>query len=230
MSEPEPGESTWSQLARSIREASTDVRVLPVDPDRRGVLQQLGVTQRSVLGALVANTGGLIVDHGWLRILGGGCDVLPDVAQASGRDGTSAFLIVAHDVLGGQFAIDGGGLGIAAGEMCYWGPDTLEWTGIGGGHAAFVDWALADGLTSFYAGLRWAGWEQETRNLALDQGISVYPPPFTEQGRDLGAASRRAVPYAELVGFYEDMARQLGAVRDGAKFEFTTTGADDEPT
>jgi hypothetical protein len=45
-------------------------------------------------------------------------------------------------------------LDAAPGEVCYWGPDTLHWTGIGGGHAAFIAWALSDALTEFYSSLR----------------------------------------------------------------------------
>lgn len=223
ISRPVPNESAWPQLAREIHDSSGPVRVLPVDP-RRGVvvLEELGVTERSTLGALVANTGGLIVDHGWLRILAGGFGALPDVAEASRvRTGAPPFLTVAQDVLGGRFAIDGGGLGVAPGEVCFWGPDTLHWTGIGGGHLAFISWALTGGLSEFYAELRWVGWEQETSNLPLDYGISVYPPPFAEEGRDLGAASRRSVPYPELINFYADMARQLEAVEDGTRVRLT---------
>ncbi len=117
--------------------------------------------------------------------------------------------MVGYDVLGGRFAIDGGGLGGSAGEVAYWGPDTLRWDGLRMGHAAFVQWSLGGGLAGFAGSLRWPGWEQETAALALDQAIAVHPFLFTTQGQDISQASRRAVPATELFGLHDDLAQQL---------------------
>jgi hypothetical protein len=147
---------------------------------------------------------------------GGGGAGLPDLAAANGlgspdeKSAPPPALLVGFDVLGGRFAVDGGGLGMAPGEVCYWGPDSLSWVGLSGGHAAFVSWALGGGLGDFYAGLRWGGWEEMTEALPLDEGISVFPPPFTTEGRG-PRVSRRPVPFAELLGFYDDAAAQLRA-------------------
>jgi hypothetical protein len=54
-----------------------------------------------------------------------------------------------------------------------------------------------------------AGWESEAEFLEFDQGLTVYPPPFTVEGKDLAAASRAAVPHCEPVEFFEDAARQI---------------------
>lgn len=208
-------DGTWADLLGAVHGSSAGARLVPADPGRAAeTLLRLQVTTRSVLGALAFHCGGLVVDHGWLRILGGGGGGLPDLAAANGlgaadaAPGPPAFLVVAFDVVGGRFAVDGGGLGIAAGEVCYWGPDSLSWTGLGAGHAAFVDWALdGQGLGEFYASLRWDGWEREVGDVPLSQGMSIYPPPFTAEGRR--PASRRPVPFTELLEFYDDMARQL---------------------
>ena len=111
-------------------------------------------------------------------MLGAGAPGLPSLAAANDRPGAQT---AAYDALGGRFAINGGALGGESGEVCYFGPDTVAWTPIGGGHTAFVQWALEGGLAEFYADLRWPGWEQESAALALDQGIAIYPPPFTRK-------------------------------------------------
>lgn len=205
-------EPAWPALRRSIARATVPVRILPA-PAGLEVLYRLQVTPASVLGALALECGGLVLEHGWLRILGGGGEGLPDLAAANGLgdpgDGPPPFLVVAHDVLGGLFALDGGGLGIAPGQICHWGPDTLEWTGLGAGHSAFLAWALDGGAAEFYDGLRWPGWETEVAAVRLDQGIGLDPPPFSVQGQDVAAASRRPVPFAELSGFYADAAEQI---------------------
>jgi hypothetical protein len=109
--------------AGNLDEAGAGVHVLPVKRQMgMKVLFRLQVTARSPLGALALNCGGVVVDHGWLRLLGGGHGALADLASANRLDdpdqasAPSERLTVAYDVLGGEFAVDGGGLGVARGK------------------------------------------------------------------------------------------------------------------
>ncbi len=197
------------------------LRALPVERARgESVLVRSQVTARSALGALALESGGLLIDHGWLRILGGGWGPLPDLAVANGLDGASddphppGLLIVAWDVIGGTFAVDGGALGLSVGDVCYFAPDSLRWESLALGHGAFVSTMLGGAATQFYGGLRWPGWEDDCSRLPLDQGVALYPPPFSIEGRDGASVSRRHVPMRELLDFYDDAARQL---QDGAQ-------------
>jgi hypothetical protein len=188
------------------------------------VLHRLQVTARSALGALALNCGGVVVDNGWLRILGGGSDGLADLATANNLASPSAIstappnLNVAYDVLGGQFAIDGGELQVARGGVCYFGPDTLKWAGLGVGHGDFVAWALRGGLNEFYSTLRWPGWQGEVRALRLDQGLSVQPFLFTREAHDPAACSRAPVPMKELLALHHDLAEQVSQLPEGSRF------------
>lgn len=201
----------WPDILQAV-DAREDGRFIPL-PRARGmqVLEALQVTARSPLGALALNAGGLVVDHGWFRIFGGGGEGLPDLASVNAlpASGPPSSLLVAQDVLGGQFAIDGGGLGLNPGAVCYLGPDTLTWGDLGIGYGQFVFSAIEGDLAEAFADLRWPGWEQEVETLAPSQGITLYPPPFSEEGRDKGKAYRRPVPMEELVRFYADAAEQL---------------------
>jgi hypothetical protein len=69
------------------------------------------------------------------------------------------------------------------------------------------EWSTGHSRT--FAPLRWSGWQDEVAALRSDEGLSVYPPPFTREGQDIAAASRRAVPVRELFDFYDDSACQL---------------------
>jgi hypothetical protein len=213
-----------------IDAAPLPVVVLPVPVEQAmAVLYRLQVTARSALGALALNCGGLLIDHGWLRVLGGGGVGLSDLATVNDlvdpaqSQGPPPLLTVAFDVLGGRFAIDGGGLGVQPGQVCYWGPDTLEWNGLGVGHSDFVAWALTDGPTEFYADLRWRNWSDEVDHLSPSEGISVYPPLFTAEAQPIDDTSRRAIPFDELLRGHQDMAAQLAALPDGAKLTFKVT-------
>src|SRR5712692_4271894 len=63
----------WPLVREWINTASNTVEVLKTDRARaEKVLLYLQVTTRSPLGAVAFETGGLLVDHGWLRFLGSG--------------------------------------------------------------------------------------------------------------------------------------------------------------
>ena len=199
----------WPMIQEWVRSARNPVEVLAAsDPQRGEVLVAAQVTTHSTLGAIIYETGGLLVDSGWLRILGSGHPRLPR-SLAGWNAGRSvlepgeppSFLLVADDVVGGFFAINGGGLGIAQGNVFYFAPDRLEWEDLDRGYTAFVDWSLSGDLELFYAGQRWQGWDAETAQLAGDRAYSIYPPLWA-QGPPIGERSRRAVPLAELYGLY----------------------------
>jgi len=122
-------EQAFDQRTQAFRAATASVAaneaaVLPADPDAGpAALEALGVTDRSLLGALAVNTGGLAVDHGWLRVLGG-----PSLLEW--RDRLDGGFVVGHDVVAGFYAVDQ-----QEGEVRYLAPETLEWVGIEMGHS-----------------------------------------------------------------------------------------------
>lgn len=202
-------ESAWSEISALVEAAPYPVTVLPADAQRAAAcLAALGVTTRSWLGAVVANSGGLLIDHGWLRVLGGGHDGLPDAAVAEMVPGPGG-LVVALDVMGGQFAWSQAEPGVRP-TVHYFGPEDLAWQDLELGYGDWLEAMLVGAVTRFYEGLRWPGWEAEVAGVTLDQGISALPPPWTREGKDLSAVSRKPIRLAELVSVHQEAARQLG--------------------
>jgi len=181
-------------------QASLPVELLPPSADRDAVLLELQVTTRSPLGAMAHGSGGILVDGGWLRMLGSGHPRLGRNLAVWNRERSDGFLLVADDVVGGFFAINGGAFGEDLGVIHYLAPDTLAWESLGMGHTAFMQWAFSDGLRAFYRDLRWEGWEAEVAALDGDSCFSFYPFLFTEQG-STQTSSRRPVPVAEQYAF-----------------------------
>ncbi|MER5277919.1 DUF2625 family protein [Streptomyces sp. NPDC002809] len=108
----------WPGLQEIVAACSVPVQVLPADFDEgRRSLLQMQVTARSMLGALVLNTGGLLLDDGWVRVFGGGSAAdggLPSLGQVNGFPAAfdptwhpAAGLVVGHDAVGGVFALNG---------------------------------------------------------------------------------------------------------------------------
>src|SRR3954452_1502336 len=208
-------EDAWPELEREAEMARNRVEIHPARPeDGRRVLEALAVTTRSALGTFALHTAITLVDYGWVRLLGAGgqstrCSLVGLDGEGLPLD-PAVGVVVAYDVVGGFFAIDGGGLGGEHGEVRYLAPDTLEWEGTERGHGDWVRWMFAADLDDYYRELRWSGWRDEIAAVTTDQALSLYPPPFTQEGKDVSSVSRRAVPVRELWGFAQDFRRQLG--------------------
>jgi len=179
-----------------LAEATRPFQLLPPSAANTQVLLGLQVTTRSTLGAIAHDTGGLLIDHGWLRMLGSGNARLPrnllDWNTARGE----GYLLVADDAAGGFFALNGGALGGDLGAMYYHAPDTLAWEALEIGYTDFLGWALSDRLSQFYQGLRWDSWQQDMRQVSANQCISFYPFLWTEEG-SVATSRRTAVDVAE---------------------------------
>jgi hypothetical protein len=75
-------------------------------------------------------------------------------------------------------------------------------------------------LADFYGDQRWPGWRDEVRATTFDQAMHVHPPPWTKEGKNIAAVSRRAVPAEELFRLQLEMAQQLAGLSDGATVRF----------
>lgn len=199
----------WPEVKEWIAQATNTVEVLPVNAaNRDSALLAVQVTTRSPMGAIVYETGGLCIDHNWLRILGSGHPRLPR-SLASWNEGRTMFgdgkppghLLVADDVLGGFFAINGGSLGPEQGAVFYFPPDTLEWECLDLSYSQFIVWCLQGDVAGYYESMRWPGWEQEVSTLGGDQAISVYPF-LSAKGPPIAERHRGVVPIAEMFGLH----------------------------
>lgn len=207
----------WPLVQQWIKDAKNSVEVLPVNRTRaEEVLLYLQVTTRSPLGTIAYETGGLLIDHGWLRILGSGHSRMQGDLLTWNTDDLShqrralkGACIVAYDVVGGFFAINGGAFPGRAGNVFYFGPDTLKWHALDGTYSQFLVWSLSENLAQFYKKMRWQAWEDEVAPLSGDKGLSIFPFLFTEPELPLVKRSRRAVPMWELWNLHFDLAQQL---------------------
>ncbi|WP_204015434.1 DUF2625 family protein, partial [Micromonospora andamanensis] len=171
-------------------------------------LLRLQVTTRSWLGAVVHRSGGLVLDYGWLRVLGSGNDEVHLASLGEINDNVAGGVIVAQDVLGGQFAW----MPDSSGKPTIWylAPDTVRWEDCEQGYGDWLAAMIGGAVTGFYESLRWQGWVEEVRACRLDEAINVFPPLWTKEGKDLNAASRRPVPMSEAISL-------LGVTQDGQR-------------
>ena len=186
-------------------------------PRSRGeaAILALDVRADTTLGAMALYTAGLGLDGGWLRLLGAGGDPLGDgLVEWNGLGGGAralpGALIVAHDVLGGVFAVNGGAFGGGPGTVFYRSPRTGRWAHTGLGYTHFVQWCLMSDMGGLYQDLRWKGWEAEVGALRPDQGLAVYPylwdQPDLSGAGSIKQRRRQAVPIRVLWDLVTDAA------------------------
>lgn len=202
----EPGIDLLQQL---VRDAEVPCELLPPGPERENALLYLQVTTRSTLGAFAYDTGGLLIDDGWLRLLGSGHPKLTRSIHewnSSRTDGT--FYLVGDDAAGGFFAINGGAFGDDLGSVYYGAPDTLEWESLEMGHTDFVATFLTNQITEFYESLRWSTWRDDVRDLSTEKCFMFFPFLWAKEGSPEGS-QRSIVPVSETWDMKVHIVRQL---------------------
>jgi hypothetical protein len=156
------------------------------------------------MGAIIYSTGGLLIDNGWIRVLGSGHArlnrTLPDwnKGKTIGEFGDRpAFLLIADDAVGGFFALNGGALGDNMGKVYYLAPDNLEWENLDMTYTDFLWFCFTGDLNEFYTGLRWTNWKEEVTKLNGNNTYNFYPFLWVKEGKDINKNSRKPVPVEE---------------------------------
>ena len=212
----EPG---WAFVQEWLANAKNQVEVLPKDSIRAETeLLNSQVTTRSPMGAVIYETGGILIDDGWIRILGSGSTKLDrGLMEWNKEKAVSKYceqypcLIVADDVIGGSFAINAGGLGGDTGKVYYFAPDALEWESLGCGYSEFLNWAFNGNIQKFYELFKWSTWKEDVQKLQGDQTFSFYPYLWAKCNR-LEARDRRAIATKEIFALMIEMQRAIDQV------------------
>jgi hypothetical protein len=187
------GKDAWPAVEAWIGDAVNPVTVFAGDTlAGERALWQLGLTSASVLGAIALHTSGIWIDRGWVRIHG------PRLLTQSPLDPRQG-LLIAHDAVGGRFALDHGGIAGVAGEVVYQAPGGLEWQSMDRPLEDWLRWLLDADLRPFYAEFRWPGWELELMELSGDDGIRLSPAPWSGDAWSAAAARRERVSVSELL-------------------------------
>ncbi len=210
-------EPAWTLITEWLKNANNPFEVLARDTERAETeLVTAQVTTRSPMGAVIYETGGILIDNGWLRILGSGNDRL-DRGLMIWNKGKSynkmadnpLFLLIADDVVGGYFALNTGYLAGSIGSVYYLAPDTLAWEDLECGYADFLQWALKGDLAQFYENVRWKDWQNDLKQIGGDEMFTFYPYLWTKEGQDVNKNTRKIISIEEHYQFTIEIQREF---------------------
>ncbi|MHB8065670.1 MAG: DUF2625 domain-containing protein [Ruminiclostridium sp.] len=197
--------SAWVLIEQWIDKANKLVEILAVNKTQaEKELINLQITTKSPMGAIAYETGGILFDNRWLRILGAGNDTIErslaswnkiDInGKCTRLDGA---MLIADDILGGFFALNGGAFEGKLGDVYYLAPETLKWESLNMSYTNFLNWAITGDLFQFYKTFRWKGWEKEVISIGGDQCMLFYPFLWTEED-SIENRSKSIVPIEEI--------------------------------
>lgn len=199
----EPG---WELVRQWIDEATRPVEVLPIlsKLQAEDALYQTQVSTRSPMGAIIYETGGILVNNGWIRILGSGSDKLKRSIPEWNKDKSyhaygeqAGLLLVADDALGGFFCINGGLLGKDVGNIYYFAPDSLDFEPLEINYSQLITFFLSGNIEQFYEGFHWDTEHEDLKMLSADDVFNFSPPLWTVEGKNLNESVKRHVSAEE---------------------------------
>jgi len=212
--------STWEDIQNQVTSSKNPVDYFGIaNVPNSELIERLGITDNSTLGAFLKFSSGLVLQSGFLRIFGGTASNRVESFEYWNNPSASKELddipknaiLVGCDVLGGFFSVNGGEFGSDLGKVYYFAPDTLQWSSLGIGHSQFFWWCLNGETDKFYEDLKWRGYEEMTKKVLGEQGITSYPFPWSVEGKDLNATSKKIVPLKEIWNANVQMKAQIGA-------------------
>lgn len=173
----------------AVRVDAHPTMFLERDPDlAERTLLHIGVSTRSILGAIVFETGGVSVAGGLIRLWGSGrkrslLGANQAAATAAGRELPDT-LLFGDDAFGGLFALNGGCFGAKArGEVFHLPADDQCWGSLDIGHSDFVAWCLGGDLDLLYGANTYAGRMGRNSKPAFDHVLAAFPFAWTPEGQ-----------------------------------------------
>ncbi|KOV76294.1 hypothetical protein ADL03_43800 [Nocardia sp. NRRL S-836] len=220
-------------MAADLNCSLTRSTVVQPDPGTcRTALRQLRITAESRLGAIVLNTGGILLHDRWVRVYGGsggGPDGIPGITEvnrisqpADPARRPEAGLVVAHDVLGGAFVLNGpepwsSGRPGRPGDVIYFCPSTLTWQTTEMDHDHWLDWLVNGGAAGQYREVLWPTWRSDTAGLSPRQGMVVHPAPWSAEFKEgYTLPVRRPAPLQVILDEHVASCVRLGLPHPGA--------------
>jgi len=188
MRTPQEEKVNFKDLLDDISTSDKAIKILPVqDPVKEKIKEKYDIKWGSLLGVILDNTGGIVIDN-WIRIYGAG------EVDLAARNELFPFdnLAIAEDILGGIFVF------LESGNIGYFAPDYLEVEDMEIRFNQFLYWCIHGDTDTFYIDYRWENWKEDASDISCSEGVAFYPFLWAN-AKDLESRKRSKVPIDEII-------------------------------
>lgn len=161
--------------------------------------------ESDILSMVVSNVEFIAV-NGLLRVLGAGNMEYFNSEIKLLYPGNK--LIIAHDIFGGIFCINNKDFEDNGENIWYFSPDALEWENLCINYSEFIHWLCHEEFIAFYESFLWKDINQMLVEMDIMKGILIYPFLWANEC-DIESASKRIIPFLELVELNEEYRKQF---------------------
>ena len=189
----------WQEIINIANKTSRDFEIINGDIDSgHNECINLNIPVDSVLYSVVTHSKGIIIDH-WIRVWGQTSSVSNGVFYYNNKygDNVHGLFLVASDVLGGLYAVN-----ITRYNdnnlIWYFAPDTLEWECLDMKYNEFIAWVFQGNIDDFYSTMRWENWENDVKEVNMNNAILVYPFLWAKEC-DIEIAKKKIIPIDEII-------------------------------
>ncbi|MEC4112702.1 DUF2625 family protein [Myroides pelagicus] len=213
----------WTLLKQWIEQSTRQVNVLPIHSKEQTetALVETQVTTKSILGAIIYHTGGVIVNNGWIRIWGSGSETLnrsiPEWSKGKSfqtLNEVPGYLVIADDVLGGLFCINGGTLGNDIGNIYYFAPDCLDFEPLEVTYSELINFFLLGDIDTFYQDFHWSTETDDLKKLSYDEVFNFMPPLWTKEGKQIENTFKGKINIEEYFNLNVELRLGLNRIED----------------
>ncbi|MGB7604159.1 MAG: DUF2625 family protein [Lutisporaceae bacterium] len=191
----------WNEVFEMLIKSPNNIHVEKLIKYDNNILKKLDINENSVLGQIIANTSGIIVDN-YIRVFANGDGINFQNIYTYNRELEKYFgnkiLIVADDIWGGLYAINNGGFSEEQGKIWYFAPDTLKWDNLELSYPEFIAWISSNNLNEFYNSYKWVGFQKDIAEIKYNQGILIYPFLWSSEC-NIDDAEKKVVSFNELI-------------------------------
>ena len=202
----------WFELSEMFHKSPNNICVHEQTKYDNDILSKMGVIQNSVLGQIVTNAYGIVVDN-LVRVYANGDEKESHNIYSYNRELEKSFgnkkLFVADDVFGGLYAMNNGAFEGDQGMIWYFAPDTLEWDNLGISYPEFITWISSSNFSDFYSTFIWNDLQKDICDIRFNQGVLIYPFLWSNECT-IETADKKVVPFIELISLNLENNKKLG--------------------
>lgn len=201
----------WNEISEMLNKSPNKICIYEKTEYDNDILSKMGVDQNSVLGQIVANAYGIVVDN-IVRVYANGDDKVTHNICHCNLELDKSFgnkkLFVADDVFGGLFAMNNGAFEGSQGKIWYFAPDTLGWNNLEITYPEFITWISSSSFSDFYCAFKWNDFQSNICDIKFNQGLLIYPFLWSKECI-IEYADKKIVPFSELISLNLESKKKL---------------------